>query len=133
MKNLHENELITDVLNLCFSIHSDLGPGLYESVYEEVLAYELTAHNFHYKRQVDIPLFYKGLSLDKAFRADFIIENKLLVELKSTEELSKTYYKQVYTYLKLSNLRLGLLINFNVGLLKDGIKRVANNLQPLNM
>lgn len=122
-----ENELSKIVLDICFNIHKKYGPGLFESVYEEIVGYELSKINIFYERQKPIPLYHDNLKLEVGFRADFLIENKLLVELKSIEELAEVHYKQVQTYLKLSDIKIGLLINFNVSLLKNGIKRIINS------
>ncbi|MBL0357186.1 MAG: GxxExxY protein [Chitinophagaceae bacterium] len=121
-----ENELAKLVLDVCFRIHKLYGPGLFESVYEEIFCFEWSKESSFYERQKAIPLIHETIKLDAGFRADLIIENKLLVEFKSVEALADIHYKQVQTYLKLTNLKLGLLINFNVVLLKDGIKRIIN-------
>ena len=121
-----ENELSKIVLDISFRIHKLYGPGLFESVYEEIFCYELVKENIAFERQKAIPLVHQTIKLDAGFRADLIAENKLLVEFKSVEVLADIHYKQVQTYLKLANLKLGLLINFNVVYLKDGIKRIIN-------
>ena len=121
-----ENELSKLVLDVCFKIHRDYGPGLFESVYEEIFAYEMTKANITFERQKAIPLIHETIKLDTGFRADFIIENKLLLEFKSVETIADIHFKQVQTYLKLSNTKLGLLINFNVPYLKTGLKRIIN-------
>ncbi|MFT3680313.1 MAG: GxxExxY protein [Ferruginibacter sp.] len=121
-----ENELAKLVLDVCFRIHKLYGPGLFESVYEEIFCFEWAKENIPFERQKGIPLVHETIKLDAGFRADMIIENKLLVEFKSIETLADIHYKQVQTYLKLTNCRLGLLINFNVVYLKDGIKRIIN-------
>ena len=121
-----ENELATLVLDICFRIHRLFGPGLFESVYEELVCYEFTKENILFERQKAIPLIHEDIKLEIGFRADLIIENIILVELKSIEALADIHYKQVQTYLKLSKIKLGLLINFNVPYLKDGIKRIIN-------
>ncbi len=125
---MDENELAKIVVGLCLKIHKTLGPGLLESVYEEVLCYELKKLHLDFKRQSGIGVNYEGIKLDLGFRADIIIENKLIVELKSIELVHPVYYKVLLTYLRLSNKKLGLMVNFNVALIKDGIKRVVNNL-----
>ena len=109
-------------------IHRALGPGLLESVYEEVLCYELTKLGLNFKRQQGIAVVYEDIKMDLGFRADIIIEDKLIVELKSLEMVAPVHYKILLTYLRLTNKKLGLLVNFNVELIKDGIKRIANNL-----
>lgn len=123
---IRENELAKIALDLCFKIHKLYGPGLFESVYEEIVCYELIKSDIFFERQKAIPLVHEEIKLDAGFRADLILENKLLVEFKSVEALADVHYKQVQTYLKLSNLKLGLLVNFNVALLRDGIKRIIN-------
>ena len=109
-------------------IHKELGPGLLESVYEEILCFELYNRGLSLSRQQAIPVTWNNLTLDLAFRSDLIIDQKVLIELKSVDMLAPVHTKQVLTYLKLTGLRLGLLINFNESLLKDGIRRVVNRL-----
>ena len=121
-----ENELAKKVLDICFRIHKLYGPGLFESVYEEIFCFEWSKEKIFFERQKPIALVHETIKLDAGFRADVIIENKLLIELKSIESLADIHYKQVQTYLKLTNTKLGLLINFNVVYLKDGIKRIIN-------
>jgi GxxExxY protein len=115
-------------LDICFKIHRQYGPGLFESVYEEIFCYEWEKTGIHFKRQHGIPLIHEGIKMEIGFRADVILDDKVIIELKSIESLTDLHYKQVSTYLKLTNLKLGLLINFNVVLLKHGIKRIANKL-----
>ena len=121
-----ENELATLVLDICFRIHRLYGPGLFESVYEEIFCHEFSKENILFERQKAIPLIHEELKLEIGFRADLVIEKKLLIEFKSIENLADIHYKQVQTYLKLSKIKLGLLINFNVPYLKEGIKRIIN-------
>lgn len=121
-----ENELSKIVLDTCFKIHKLYGPGLFESVYEEIVCFELGKLGLFLERQKAIPLVHETIKLDAGFRADLIIEKLLLVEFKSVETLADVHYKQVQTYLKLTELKLGLLVNFNAALLKDGIKRIIN-------
>jgi GxxExxY protein len=123
-----ENELSKIIVNICFKIHSELGPGLFESVYEEILYYELVHSNLSTQRQQEIPVIWKGLRMEQGFRADIIVENKVIIEIKSVESLAPVHHKQLLTYLKLTNMKLGLLINFNEALIKDGIKRIVNGL-----
>lgn len=125
---MKENELATLALDICFRIHRQYGPGLFESVYEQVFCYELNKTGIPFKCQQAIPLVHETIKLDAGFRADVIIDNLVILELKSVEALADIHYKQLLTYLKLSNLKLGLLINFNVVYLKDGIHRIANKL-----
>jgi GxxExxY protein len=123
-----ENELAKVIVNTCYNIHVELGPGLLESVYEEILCYELTSQGFKVERQKGIPVFWKDLKMDIGFRADLIVENKVVVELKSVELIAPVHPKKLLTYLRLTNLKLGLLINFNEALIKDGITRIVNGL-----
>jgi GxxExxY protein len=123
-----ENEISKVVVDLCFKIHKQYGPGLFESVYEELFCYELSKTGLSFKRQHPVPLIHEDIKMEIGFRADVIVEDKVIVELKSVEALADIYYKQVQTYLKLSGCKLGLLINFNVPLIKDGIHRIVNNL-----
>lgn len=124
-----ENEISKIVLDAAFEIHRELGPGLLESVYEAIMEYELVnTYGLKVSRQQGIPVVWKNIRLDLGFRSDLIVENKVIVELKSVENLPLVYPKQVLTHLRLTNLKLGMLINFNVVLLKDGIKRIVNNL-----
>ena len=123
-----ENQIATAILDCAFNIHRKLGPGLFESVYEEVIAYELLKRKLEFVRQYGIPVVYESVKMEVGFRADIIVENKVIIELKSVEILLPVHKKQLLTYLKLTNIKLGLLINFNEALLKDGIVRIANNL-----
>ncbi len=123
-----ENEIATIIVDLCIKIHKTLGPGLLESVYESALCYELSRSNITFERQKEISVIYENVVLDVGFRADVIVEDKVIVELKSIENLLNVHHKTLITYLKLSDKRLGLLINFNVNLLKDGISRKVNKL-----
>ncbi|HLG03823.1 MAG TPA: GxxExxY protein [Bacteroidia bacterium] len=123
-----ENDLAKIVVELCLKIHRTLGPGLLESVYEQVLCYELKKMNLNFTRQQGIAVVYEDINMDLGFRADIIIENKLIVELKSIETVAPVHHKILLTYLRLTNIKLGLLVNFNVELVKDGIKRIVNNL-----
>lgn len=125
---MNENEIAKEVVDLCFKIHTQYGPGLFESVYEEIFCYEWTKNGIPFLRQQPIPLIHESIKMDAGFRADVIIDNKVVIELKSVEVLAPVHYKQVLTYLKLTGCKLGLLINFNVALIKDGIHRIANKL-----
>jgi GxxExxY protein len=124
-----ENELAREAVDIAFQIHKYLGPGLLESVYEEAFAYELTERGISFTRQEKVKIHYKSVVLDKGFRSDLILENKLLIELKSCEKLENVYYKITLTYMRLKEIKLGLLINFNVNLIKDGIFRKVNGLE----
>lgn len=123
-----ENDIAKLVVDICFKIHYKYGPGLFENVYEEIFCYEWTKTGIPFTRQQAIPLVHEEIKMEIGFRADVIIDNKVVVELKSIELLAPLHYKQVQTYLKLTNIKLGLLINFNVALIKDGIHRIANKL-----
>ena len=123
-----EDELSKIIVNSCFKVHTTLGPGLLESVYEEVLAFELLKNDVLITRQKGIPVVYENVKLDLGFRADLIVEGKVIIEIKSIEALAPVHKKQVLTYLKLTGLKLGLLVNFNEALIKDGIHRLVNNL-----
>src|SRR6266850_2960165 len=119
------NELSGKVIGLCIEIHRELGPGLLESAYEECLAYELTKAGLHFERQRALPVRYKEVQLDCGYRLDFVIEGALILELKAVTEFHPIHEAQLLTYLKLDKKSLGLLINFNVPVLKNGVKRVA--------
>ena len=124
-----ENDIAKVVVDAAFHIHRELGPGVLESVYEAIMEYELTkTHGLKVVRQKGIPVVWKEMRLDVGFRADLLVEDKIIVELKSVETIPPVYLKQALTHLKLTKLRLGLLINFNEALLKNGIRRVANGL-----
>jgi GxxExxY protein len=123
-----ENEISKVVVDLCFRIHKQYGPGLFESVYEEIFCYEWNKTGIDFRRQHPVPLIHEEIKMEAGFRADVVIENKVIIELKSVEALADVHYKQVQTYLKLTNCKLGMLINFNVPLIKDGIHRIVNNL-----
>lgn len=123
-----ENELSNIVIGCAIKVHSNLGPGLLESAYEECLFYEIGKTGLKVEKQKSLPLVYEEIKLDVGYRIDLIVENKVIIELKSCEELTDVHLAQVLTYLKLSECRLGLLINFNVKLLKEGIRRIVNKL-----
>ncbi|MBI2429070.1 MAG: GxxExxY protein [Ignavibacteriales bacterium] len=121
------NQLSEKVIGLCIEIHRTLGPGLLESAYEECLCYELSKAELKFERQKPIPVKYKEVNLDCGYRIDVLVEDSLLIELKSVERVLPIHEAQILTYMKLSDIRLGLLINFNVTLLTKGIKRFVNN------
>ena len=125
---MDENYLATKVLDLSFEIHKSLGPGLLESVYEEILFYKIKNAGLNVTRQQGIPVNYESIKMDIGFRADLIVENKIIIEIKSVEAIAPVHHKQLLTYLRLSGLKLGLLLNFNEALLKNGIHRIVNNL-----
>ena len=123
-----ENEIGTIIVDAAIAVHRELGPGLLESVYEIVLAYELQQRGFRVNRQVPISIHYKEMTFDEAFRADLVVEGKVIVELKSVERISEAHKKQVQTYLRLKGCKLGFLLNFGEALMKRGITRVVNGL-----
>jgi GxxExxY protein len=125
---MHENQLSRIIVDSAFKIHATLGPGLLESVYEAVLAHELKLRGLTVTTQQAIPVIYEGVQLDVGFRSDIVVNRKVVVEVKSVDALAPVHSKQLRTYLRLMNLRLGLLINFNVNLIKEGIHRVVNGL-----
>ena len=124
-----ENAIAKEIVDVAFHIHTSLGPGLLESVYDVVLAYELGLRGLRTVRQQAIPLVYENVRLDAGFRADLVVEDKVIVEVKSVELLAPVHKKQLLTYLRLADKRLGLLINFQVALIKHGITRIVNGLQ----
>jgi len=126
---MNENQIAKEVVDAAVKVHTKLGPGLLESVYEAVLARELERRGLSVERQVPIPIEYEGVRFDEGFRADIIVEGKVILELKSLEQLAKVHHKQLFTYLKLADKRLGLLLNFGADLMKEGIKRIANGME----
>lgn len=125
-----ENEIATIIVDASYKVHTILGPGLLESVYEAALAYELEMRGLRVIRQQSLPVIYESIKLEEGFRADLVVEEKVIVELKSVETLAPVHKKQLLTYLRISDKKLGLLINFGSVLIKDGITRVINgNLQ----
>jgi GxxExxY protein len=124
--NFKENDISGMVVDTCIRIHKLYGPGLFESVYEEIFCYEWDKTGIPYTRQESIPVIHENIKMEIGFRADVIIDDKVLLELKSVEELMDVHCKQVLTYLKLTGIKLGLLINFNEVLLKNGIHRIIN-------
>jgi GxxExxY protein len=126
-KSIPINELTAIVVDLCIKIHSRIGPGCFERVYEEILYYELTKLGFEVKRQLLLPIQYDELYVKDAYKVDLLIEDKLVTELKSISPLPPVYFNQIRTHLSLLNLKHGMLINFKVALMKDGIHRVFNN------
>ena len=123
-----ENELSKIIVNTVYQIHYKLGPGLLESVYEEIMYYELIKQGLRVEKQKGISVIWNELKMEIGFRADLIIESKVIIELKSVEAIAPVHPKQLLTYLKLTGLKLGLLINFNEPLIKNGITRIVNNL-----
>jgi GxxExxY protein len=123
-----ENELSYKIIGAALNLHKIVGPGLLESAYENALAYDLAEMGFSVQQQVPMPFIYKDVRLEVGYRADIIVENKVLLEIKSVENLMPVHFSQTLTYLKLSEIKLGLLINFNTKILKEGIHRIVNKL-----
>lgn len=123
-----ENEISKVLVDIFLKVHRELGPGLLESVYEETICHELVKRNIPFTRQEGISVTYDNVKMDMGFRADIIVENKVIVELKSVESIAPVHPKILLTYLRLTKMKLGLLVNFNVPLIKDGISRIVNNL-----
>ena len=126
-----ENNIADNIMDAAFILHRELGPGLLESVYETVLARQLIDIGLDVERQKAIPVTFRGMTFDEGFRADLVVNRKVIIELKSVERLQPVHSKQLLTYLHLKDVRLGLLINFGENLLKDGFKRVVNGLEDL--
>ncbi len=126
---MHENRIAEDIVEAAFQVHRWFGPGLLESAYEACLTHELLQMGFQVERQVPLPLVYRDVRLDAGYKLDLWIERKVVVEVKAVDELHPVHFAQVITYLKLTGNSLGLLINFHSALLKDGIRRVVNNLK----
>jgi len=126
---MHENEIGTAVVTAAIRVHRELGPGLLETVYEAALEHELKTSGIEVERQVSISFQYRGIVFDEGFRADLIIEDKVILELKSVEAVSRVHKKQVQTYIRLAGMKLGYLLNFGTDLMKDGITRCVNGLE----
>jgi GxxExxY protein len=124
---LAENEITEKIIGAAIEVHRHLGPGLLESVSEECLCYELSQLGLRFRRQAHLPIKYKGIKLESAYKMDLVVEEAIVVEIKATEETPSIYSAQLLTYLKAAGLRVGLLINFNVAILKKGLKRVVNH------
>ena len=127
---MNENQIAAAVVDAAFKIHTTLGPRLLESIDEATLEYELRNRGLSVLRQIGLPVYYEGLKLEIGYRVDLIIGDKVIIEIKSIEALAPIHKRQLLTYLRLANMRLGLLINFNVERIKDGIHRVVNDLRP---
>ena len=125
---MRENAIAKEIVDVAYQVHTGLGPGLLESVYEAVMMYELRKRGLQVQAQVAIPVVWEEVKLEIGFRADLIVERKVIIELKSVEHIAPVHKKQLLTYLRLADCRLGLLINFGTALIKDGISRVVNNL-----
>ncbi|HXJ92172.1 MAG TPA: GxxExxY protein [Terriglobia bacterium] len=126
---MKENEIGTILVDTAVAVHRQLGPGLLESVYEIVMAYELEQRGAPVQRQVPIPIVYKTMTFAEAFRADLLVADKVIVELKSVEQISMAHRKQIQTYLRLTGLKLGYIFNFGAALMKEGIVRAVNGLE----
>ena len=124
-----ENEIGKIIVDAAVKVHMALGPGLLETVYEIVLAHKLSKNGLHVERQVAIPIEFEGIRFDEGFRADLIVEKKVIVELKSVEKVTAAHKKQIQTYLRLTGCKLGYLLNFGKALMKHGITRAVNNLE----
>jgi GxxExxY protein len=124
-----ENEISKVIVDSALTVHRELGPGLLETVYEVALAHELKQRGLNVQRQVPVPINYRGVVFDEAFRADIVVDEKVIVELKSVERVSEAHKKQVQTYLRLKSCKLGFLLNFGEALMKRGITRVVNGLE----
>jgi GxxExxY protein len=125
---MSENEISKIIVDACFRIHKKLGPGLFESVYERILQIELEKSGLVVERQIVIPVIWDDEEIEQGFKADLIVNKKVIVELKSIEKLAAVHHKQLLTYLKLTGIKLGLLVNFKENLIKDGITLIVNNL-----
>ena len=126
---MKENVLSEKIIGIAIEVHQTLGPGLLETTYESCMAYELGRNGIKFERQKELPVFYKGVQIDAGYRLDLLVGDLVIVELKSVEKVHRIHEAQLLTYLKLTNLKLGLLLNFNVLKLKFGIKRLVNNLE----
>lgn len=122
------NKVSGEIVDAAIAVHQELGPGLLESVYEVVLAHELRSRNLEIDRQVIVPIDYKGIRFEEGYRLDLLVNNAVIVEIKSVEEITKVHQKQLLTYLRMMDKPLGLLLNFNVNLMKEGISRIANGI-----
>lgn len=127
---MHEDPISKEIVDAAYQLHVNLGPGLLESVYEVLLAHELRKRGLSAERQIPVPIEYDGIRFDEGYRLDLLVEDKVIVEIKSVAEISNVHKKQVLTYLRLTQKCLGLLINFNEELIRNGITRVVNGLQP---
>lgn len=125
---MSENEISYNIIGVALELHKSLGPGLLESTYENALAYDLRAEGLDVKQQHSMPFLYKEIKMEVGYRIDLLVEDKVIIEVKSVENLAPVHYSQVLTYLKLSNCKLGLLINFNSKLLKEGIHRIVHKI-----
>ena len=127
-----ENQIAKIIVDVAYNIHVKLGPGLLESTYETLMCYEFGKRGLRYTQQQVLPLIYEGVIIEEALRTDIIVEDKVIIEIKSVEQLAKVHYRQLLTYLRVADKKLGLLVNFGDKLIKDGIKRIANGLEDEN-
>jgi GxxExxY protein len=125
---MNENELSNKIIGIAINIHNSLGPGLLESAYKECLYYRLKKEGFYVEKEKQMPLMYDEVKLDCGYRIDILVERKVVIEIKSVESLNEVHFAQTLTYMKLGKYKLGLLINFNVYTLKEGIRRIANQI-----
>jgi len=125
---MDENQISNKIIGVAIELHKVLGPGLLESVYEKTFSYELQNAGLKIRNQVPVPLVYKGIHMEAGFKLDILVEEKVIIELKAVEALAPVHYSQLLTYLRITKLKLGLLINFNVHMMKEGIHRLVNNL-----
>jgi len=123
---MNENEIANKIIGSAIDVHKSLGPGLLESAYKECLYYKLQQNGLNVQKEKSMPLIFEDVKLECGYRIDLLVENKVVIELKSVEALNEVYFAQTLTYMKLGNYKLGLLMNFNVTLLKNGIKRIIN-------
>jgi GxxExxY protein len=131
---MNETELTEKIIGAAIEVHRHLGPGLLESIYEECLCYELRQIGLAHRRQVQLPILYKGIKLESAYKMDLLVEDAVVVEIKAVEEMNRIFAAQVLTYLRVADKRVGLLINFNVPVLRNGLKRIANRFEePLRL
>ncbi len=126
---MSENEIARIVVDAAYKVHTRMGPGLLESVYETVLRFELQQRGLKVDRQVKVPIVYEGIEFDECFRADLIVEGRVILEIKSVESIERVHKKQLLTYLRITGLKLGLLINFGAPLIKEGVTRLVNGLE----
>ena len=123
---MDENELSRRIIGMAIDVHNSLGPGLLESAYKECLSYKLRKEGFFVEKEKSMPLYYEDVKLECGYRIDILVEKKVVIEIKSVDALNEVHFAQTLTYMKLGNFKLGLLINFNVSLLRDGIRRIIN-------
>ena len=123
---MNENEIGDKIIDAAMALHKELGPGLLETIYEVILAHKLKDQGLTIERQIAVPIVYNGIKFDEGFRIDLLVENKVIIELKSVEKLHKAHKKQLLTYLKLRGCKLGYLLNFGESFMKDGISRIIN-------